>query len=373
MWRGVACLSVLVFHVTGFRWNGPDLLWIGVPLFFVISGYCIASTADRHHAGQRPWREFVQRRLLRIFPPYFAALLFSASLYLLTVPFVGDVWTNTRGALEPIPHPATLTMRQWFGTVTLTEGWRPILTGYQDASRWFQGHAWSLGYEEQFYLVTGGLFLLAGARWPIAAGLLTLLSIVTAAITGPLLRGLFLDGRWLLFACGLAVYLHLSRRLPAWVAPLLLAGAVMWSASRSWFLASHVQHFALELFIAAGFAVVLIALRPFDPAVGRLFGASLLRWYGIRCYSMYLLHWPIAKIVGGFLLTEDRERPAVALLSIALTLAATTLLTIPFHRWIERPCCTATSGRTDPLPHWLLSRDGSVAVAWMSPHKFMRS
>ena len=69
LWRGVACLLVLVYHVFGYRpsesdstaWWLTERAWVGVPMFFVISGYCIAAAAHAGRArGDRPG-EFFQR------------------------------------------------------------------------------------------------------------------------------------------------------------------------------------------------------------------------------------------------------------------------------------------------------------------------
>src|SRR5437867_496366 len=85
IWRGFACLAVVVYHSCFyFQAERPDVnheikeilnrFWAGVPAFFVISGYCIAATADstrrRGSASQ-----YFRRRLRRIFPPYWACLL----------------------------------------------------------------------------------------------------------------------------------------------------------------------------------------------------------------------------------------------------------------------------------------------------------
>ena len=95
VWRGVACLMVVLHH-SGFyalqlvggvghvargvgsvdgRGVLPKNMDLGVPLFFVISGYCIAASMDSHRRrGSSSW-VFLGRRLRRIYPPYWAALL----------------------------------------------------------------------------------------------------------------------------------------------------------------------------------------------------------------------------------------------------------------------------------------------------------
>jgi len=90
LWRGVACLMVLAYHVTGphlvhestgivrLALSFTALGWLGVPIFFVISGYCIGAAADRASRDSITWRTFAWRRVRRIFPPYLALLAVSA-------------------------------------------------------------------------------------------------------------------------------------------------------------------------------------------------------------------------------------------------------------------------------------------------------
>src|SRR6185436_9334976 len=85
-WRGVACLSVVIFHSSYYastEQEGPALVWLmkvigmfwlGVPIFFVISGYCIAATADRGRQIPASLGAYFQRRFRRIFPPYWIFL-----------------------------------------------------------------------------------------------------------------------------------------------------------------------------------------------------------------------------------------------------------------------------------------------------------
>ena len=85
IWRGIACLMVVVCHSTFYlsaspmRWHGffqggvvflLTRMWMGVPIFFVISGYCISATCDSSRRRSSPMSQYFQRRLKRIYPPY---------------------------------------------------------------------------------------------------------------------------------------------------------------------------------------------------------------------------------------------------------------------------------------------------------------
>src|SRR3954471_7559964 len=72
-WRGVACLLVIVFHATFYQAHSSSTslsalivratkwFWIGVPMFFVISGYCITASADRLRRREQSVRIFAWR------------------------------------------------------------------------------------------------------------------------------------------------------------------------------------------------------------------------------------------------------------------------------------------------------------------------
>jgi len=333
----VACLSVLVFHVVGLRWPGLDLLWAGVPMFFVISGYCIAASADRHVREGSGWQAFVRRRARRIYPPYLA---FTALAILLTiaadrVPILRDALFEPRHGLTAVPRHDSLSLWQWLGSLTLTEGWRTHVIP-NDGGRWFQPHAWSLGYEEQFYAITTVLIILLGKAWRRGAAAVT--ALVAFVASQVYLSGVFLDGRWIMFACGVAAFAHVQRRTSAWSMPMLMIAFAAWLASTGAVFASREQHLALELFIAAGFAAALMAFHRYDTQATLVPGFSALAWCGVRCYSIYLLHWPIARLVDGTLAPVLGTGPAQAVMATAAAVALTLGAAASFFQYVEKPC-----------------------------------
>ena len=167
--EGIACLAVVVFHSTQYavtvdndqglraasldRWLAAITarMWIGVPMFFVISGYCISATADSSRA-QRLW----DRYLLH---PSFPADL-PAVLGLVRAHGHRDIPARlVVEASDPLNPPAP-------GDPSLVAE-RPGLDRQPDAHRaWlrhffhnrhsmFIGQGWTLCYEEQFYAVVG--------------------------------------------------------------------------------------------------------------------------------------------------------------------------------------------------------------------------
>jgi peptidoglycan/LPS O-acetylase OafA/YrhL len=336
LWRGVACLSVIVYHAA--LYSTPALRSVtrfgeaGVWIFFVISGYCISAAAEQAGRSGLPVRVYFWRRLRRIFPPYWVALA-ATVLGLLALALSGGAWllteSATGGAMNVISDPRSLTARQWLGTVTLTEMWRPIISG--DTGRWLMGHAWTLGYEEQFYAVVGFVLWVAPKR--IATGLAGVTAFVVVCIlTSPLHHipgGFFFDGQWFLFAFGAMVYYGRADSARDW--PLLIIASTL--------IAAWLMPWARGPVGAAGtFALIALLLYPHDH---RLVGSRLatpLFQCGVRCYSVYLVHWPVTKLVshvcalGGVTGTVE-----TVLLTIPLCITASLAVAWPFHKYIERP------------------------------------
>jgi peptidoglycan/LPS O-acetylase OafA/YrhL len=308
-WRGMACLMVVLHHAGyGLLMVGaskqPAGDWprrlvagfirqmdLGVPLFFVISGYCIAASMDGHRRRGASSREFLARRFRRIYPPYWAALLF----FLATtwgLDRLGLGWLHGAGHTLRLLSPGELDWHQWLGNVTLAETWRPRVWGEPEALL-FTGVAWTLCYEEQFYFVCSAILLVAPRR------LFEALAVATAAIVGDRLywydvrRLDLIDGTffnlWHEFAVGLAVYWRLARatsigeRLA--VSGTLVALMIVGIASES-----------RETAVASGFGLALIALRRWDGWADRRPWMGTLRALGRRSYSIYLVHMPFCVV-----------------------------------------------------------------------------
>ncbi len=185
LWRGVACLMVVVFHAIGYSpyyralvagtepvcgegWlnrlahvlqAGLSELWLGVPMFFVISGYCISATLDSQRRKPLSVARYFHRRFRRIYPPYWIALALTAGCVAL---FYFTPLPNLFSDEAPPFYPWRLTPAQWLGNITLTETWRYHALG--DPPGQFLGIMWTLCYEEQFYAVAGLILLLSPRR-----------------------------------------------------------------------------------------------------------------------------------------------------------------------------------------------------------------
>jgi peptidoglycan/LPS O-acetylase OafA/YrhL len=350
-WRGLACLLVVVFHsvCAGYGLSFPDgpgalspllevvkRFWVGVPLFFVISGYCVTASADAARCRGNPGVRFFYRRFHRIFPPYWIWLGSMA---------VG-VWVTE--SLRPgffgdahVPNPAGFGAWQWLGNLTLTETWRWHLTHGVESTLLSQ--SWTLCYEEQFYAVVG-LALVLCRSWFFAA---------LAAISGVVLAGawllpewgfspagLFLDGKWLMFAAGALVYyaVNYARAIrPVWFCAPLIGGLLWGAAPPGQLMLARINEPNQTYFFAFAFALLLLWLHSHDAAISRHRVLRPLFYCGQMCYSLYLVHWPALIAVSWAVNRMELRNPLlVFLLGVLGGLAFALGLARLFHRLVER-------------------------------------
>ncbi len=134
--RGIAVLLVILFHfsMVPFVSFGFEVGWVGVQLFFVLSGFLITRIliADKENSFSSYVKKFYWRRSLRIFPLYFLYVGILYVLYLLI------------NQPDNFPVVAPFLLTYTFNFYILSPDW--------EVSRFFS-HLWSLSVEEQFYLV----------------------------------------------------------------------------------------------------------------------------------------------------------------------------------------------------------------------------
>jgi len=374
MWRGVACLIVAAFHAAiCIRKTGVSLSWVvaplwyygylGVPLFFVISGYCIAACADAHRRSDRSGRSFVWRRIRRIYPPYWASLLFLATI-LITCDLCGWEWFYERKVR--FIHPAQLTLSQWITNLTLTEMWAHPLHG-SDKFTLFNAVAWSLCFEEQFYCVCFLLLFIAPRRFFKAVIAVTGLILVGWAIAeslgfSVLAHKTFIGWGWLEFVLGVAVYYRLNyltgkkSRLFDRVASLLTSACIL--ALLPWSLRTRKLVFpflnpCLNLSVALSYAWLLIQIRPYDRRLTQTLLGRLFSFIGKFSYSLYLTHYPICKLVAVCSLSIGCWNSLRAtLLTLPACVTAACLVAYGFYHLAERPFLNTSlsSEKAAPTP-----------------------
>lgn len=319
VFRGIACLLVVAHHagfalyfaadsktgplgllkqaVAGFLWHCD----LGVPLFFVISGYCIVASVDLNRRREAWSWSFLKRRFRRIYPPYWAAILWFVAVVALSDRFAGShvLHKNPLVALELV-DPGTLDLRQWIGNVTLSETWRPRI--WNPHEQIFTRVAWSLCYEEQFYFVCFLILALAPRRIFLALAATTVVSALLglAAIDSGAIDRLkgFFPYLWHEFAFGAAVYwrLNAANEIRGRQAVEIGLGVVSLVA----FL-----YYRFSCAAAASFALALIVLRDFDDRAARSRWLNPFRACGKRCYSIYLAHLPACVLVNAWMFQKS--------------------------------------------------------------------
>jgi len=300
--RGLAALAVVACHlgVSAYRdvpnvggspwpWLGVVLGfgYLGVPLFFVISGFCIHLPQARMLATMGPsvpspvWRRFFGRRFWRLYPPYVGALVFALVLVFVinggvTVPWYAVV---TQALLVHTFHPATF------------DGLNPP--------------AWSLAVEAQLYLAYPVVFWLIARRGALRAlaivlGLtLTYRLALNFAPFPPRFGGVaweFFLARWFEWVLGAVVAEWAVGRvsLPRVVSqPWLAATLFGLGVLLEW----HRWHYGLyaimEPIYGLAFALLLCVLLRREPRGDASSIGRCLARVGLYSYSLYLLHRPI--------------------------------------------------------------------------------
>lgn len=329
--RAVAVLGVVVYHIDETLVPGG---FTGVDIFFVISGYLITQILRREiTAGEFSLRNFYRRRLLRIGPAYFVvtvATLLAGSFVLLP----GDL----KSLAESAAWSALALPNVHF--------WLNLDTGYfATASNQVPLlHLWSLGVEEQFYLLWPLTLLLLG-RW-LGWRRALFCSVALIAISS------FLLGEYTArTAPSFAYYM-----LPARAGELLVGGLL---ALRAPALAPGGRNPAMaELQVLLGFGLIAWGLFALDresifpgfnalyPTLGaalviqagtsaapRLSAVLRLRpmvFIGLLSYSLYLWHWPILALMR---YTTSALSPSMKLGALVLMLLAS----YASYRWVEVP------------------------------------
>jgi peptidoglycan/LPS O-acetylase OafA/YrhL len=302
--RAIAVAGVIAFH---FGLGVPGG-FLGVDLFFVISGYVITRLllGEWHRTGTIGRARFWGRRARRLLPAVMAVLV------------VVQVWTRLGG----VPELRTMTDTQTVMALAYVSNWYAIFagTGYWGAltSGAPLTHLWSLAVEEQFYLVWP-LVLIAVLVTTRSRRLLAVVAGVGAvasylgcgtlyALEGPDRAYLGTDARsgpLLLGAlCALALtrpapdtygsWDRRLRRLPVARAGFVLAVAalaVLWATAAVGSAWLYEGGLAVAGVSAAAVIAFLVGAPGSVPA--RLLGSRPVVWLGRLSYSLYLWHWPV--------------------------------------------------------------------------------
>jgi peptidoglycan/LPS O-acetylase OafA/YrhL len=366
--RAAAIIAVMIFHV---GWHASWLAptgYLGVDMFFVLSGFLITMLLLQEWQRNRQivLRHFYVRRALRLLPVVAVVTFAAAVVHVVTSPSFSG-WAPWRIILSTIFY-----CQNWVSRWTADAGG-------------MLAHVWSLSIEEQFYLVWPPILvamLYFGARKK--ATIAVLVAGVGSVVVVRSVRWLdvfdrayrhngfgvlhhthelsvawsdwysstFQHGDGLLVGClaaAVVFWFPAVRRVPRWIATvatipaLYVVAAMMHSSDASY--SRWLPVWGLPLFnVAVAIVIVSFVLHPVG-VVARVFAVRPVVWIGRRSYGLYVYHWPLVVLLGH----TGWSKGAVAFTVYASAVAAAALS----YRFIERPILAwkqRYSGRAKAAP-----------------------
>lgn len=331
--RGIASLWVVLFHahaaghIAAVAARLPraavaalfEVGWVGVPIFFVLSGYVIALSVGKHRVDGRFVLRFVARRSVRLDPPYWASMAIAVTFALASLRFV------------PGKHydPPTL------GQVAAHVLYLQELLGIREINEVY----WTLCQEIQFYLAFCLLLWAVHAQGSRRGALASVFGPALAiAAAMPLLRpplpvhGLFLP-LWHGFLLGVVAHWVAAGKVGGrWF--VAFGGAIGVALIRAGVEKRGSDALQAAAFLATAALLLAAALRG---RMGRWLGWWPLQWLGKLSYSLYLIHNPVT---GAAFRASRRLLPAGALGQlVGLAFALACVLGASWLMWfaIERP------------------------------------
>lgn len=361
--RALAVTLVVLFHLWPQRLSGG---FVGVDVFFVISGYLITSHLMREvdRTGSVRLRTFYARRARRLLPASLLVLAFSAVASALILPA-----QLARAALREVIASTVYVENVWLASKAVT------YSASNDTASPVQ-HYWSLSTEEQFYALWPALILGAVAlqRWVSrtrprralgdsnpAVGVGVALMILAGASfvhsvmltsADPAAAYFVTTTRVWEFALGALTSL-IARR---WTPTPWLAVVLRWSGLAAIVVAACLLSQAtpypgaLALIPVVGTAAAILAADgcPRDPVIG-LSSLRPVQWLGDVSYAVYLWHWPLIALAP-IALGRDLSWP-----DKLVVVVVTALLADMTRRWVERPFLTGLPALTGTPWRTLLS------------------
>lgn len=356
--RGIAIAAVFAFHIaTGNAFNGIPWLqeimltgWLGVDLFFVISGFLITRSAINLSGKPGYYSKFYKARAWRILPAYFSVLAVLIVLYNVFYAHLGDGLALFNERIPCLVMMCTNLQTAFTSTAT------PFGVN----------HFWSLAIEVQIYLF-----------WPIAVAMLSRKNLLFFAVAialcsfGYRAYTIATTGNWIYtyfstftrldsFAMGAAVFLisgsSRSRAISHWLIGIGLLGATITAFAnsgihynREW---SNAFGITFAAFICSG--VVLAVTTGNAKTLSSLLSFKPLMMLGVISYSFYILHFPImgASLVSlinpDWYLFEPSIWQNIAFASVLFSVCL--LASIVSYFFLERPFLSKRADKSKTVP-----------------------
>jgi peptidoglycan/LPS O-acetylase OafA/YrhL len=370
--RAIAVISVLIHHL--------DASWLpggfaGVDVFFTISGFVVSASVSRWSGGLGGFLSyFYARRLLRIAPALVTCLLATTLACTLVLP---TAWLSS--AIDSTGSWAFFGISNIY-LATHQESYYSPTAAFNPFT-----HTWSLGVEEQFYLIFPLMFFAwtRGGRWRMAsiaafAGALGA-SFIYGAHRGqvdPTVSFYLISTRFWELAAGVLLFTLVDRWMgarsqrihvrlmfesAAWLALAAIGFALVSSKLNSF----PVPGAALAVVGVLGLIASLDRAGP-DAALSRLLASPLASYVGKRSYSIYLWHWPVIVLMRW---TCGVDSIAMKLVAVLTTLALADLS----YRMIEIPVRHASLLRRTPRIAVVCAGVIVVAGSWWLADQTVRA
>lgn len=336
--RAISVLLIIFFHIHILTFSGG---FVGVDIFFVISGFLITSIIIQDLGDDCfSFKEFYLRRVARILPALLVVIFFSLVMAAILFSPQALVHTSRQGLA------ALLSVSNIFFWME-SNYWAPKASGF------LLLHTWSLGVEEQFYLVyplllffsyrlfgrKGAFFtLLVLFLLGLVASIVVLRSAAAAAFyLAPLRFYEFALGGLGCFLTGISLRNRLSFVLPL-LGSLVGLLLILYSAFTFNFFTSFPGTNALIPAVGA----LLVILAGGSPIALWLLGNSIMRWVGRASYSLYLVHWPV------IVLYRYCFGPSLSVVDQSILLLLTFVLGALLNKGVERRFRFASGKQESP-------------------------
>ncbi|MEC7297153.1 MAG: acyltransferase family protein [Pseudomonadota bacterium] len=329
--RAVAVLPVVFYHA-GLGFPGG---YVGVDIFFVISGYLITQIIFREiNQGNFSFVDFYERRARRILPALFFMLVISSlGAWLLLLP--EELSQYGKSILATLAFFANFFFSHSLGDYFASDAEFQILL-----------HMWSLAVEEQFYIFFPFLLILSSRAGKsklltafLVSSLVAILSLYLASVSlehAPVAAFYHSPGRAWELGIGalLALGVHdvslgkFQREIVSIIGTLFLAVAIFYYDKNTAFPG------LAALAPCLGAACIIWAGRQGPNIASRILSFPPLVFVGLISYSLYLLHWPIMALLRnytGFASLSERDAWASVTLSFLLAIFSWAVVERPFR------------------------------------------
>jgi peptidoglycan/LPS O-acetylase OafA/YrhL len=333
--RAVAVVSVLAYHVAlilpGGAINRMQGGFVGVDIFFVISGYLIIGIIQRQiESGTFLLREFYARRVRRILPAFYLVLI-CTSLFVLPHIFPQEIREYTRSALASVFSVSNIYFWATTNYFAAPASTKPLL------------HTWSLGVEEQFYLLIPSLLVLLarGGRGMlrislVGIGVASFLLSVYGAFAWPDATFYLAPSRvWEFILGGLLALGMIPHPRSNWARNVAGIIGLAFIAGSDLLFTAKLPFPGIAALVPCGGAVLIISAGEAGPSVvGRILSWKPVVFVGLISYSLYLWHWPVLVCQSMFSMIPGGSIGKLVKLKVLLAIF---LLSIISFYLVERP------------------------------------